>query len=43
LDRKLKAERDMERIAGTADTAWEKAAVGKKTEMETGKTTAQTE
>jgi hypothetical protein len=46
LDRKLKAEQDTERIAGTAETArqkaavgtetvWEKAAVGKKTETET--------
>jgi hypothetical protein len=40
LDRKLNAERDTERIAGTTETAWEKTAVGKKTE--TAKTTAQT-
>jgi hypothetical protein len=39
LDRKLKAERDMEGIMGTAETAWEKAVVGN--EME--KTTAQME
>jgi hypothetical protein len=40
LDKKLNAERDTERIAGTVETAWEKVAVGKKTEM--AKTTAQT-
>jgi hypothetical protein len=51
LDRELNAERDMERITGTAETAWEKAAaetetawektaVGKKTETEKNKTTA---
>jgi hypothetical protein len=33
LDKKLNAEWDTERIVGTAETAWEKAAVGKKTEM----------
>jgi hypothetical protein len=33
----------MERIVGMAETAWEKAAVGNKTEMETKKTTVQTE
>jgi hypothetical protein len=43
LDRKLKVEQDMERIAGMVETSWEKAAVGKKTEMEMEKTTAQTE
>jgi hypothetical protein len=40
LNKKLNAERDTERIAGTAETAWEKAAVGKK--METAKTMVQT-
>jgi hypothetical protein len=54
LDRKLKAEWDTEGIAGTAETAWEKmavgmetawekAVVGKKTETETEKTMAQME
>jgi hypothetical protein len=33
LNKKLNAERDMERITGTTETSWEKAAVGKKTEM----------
>jgi hypothetical protein len=41
LHKKLNAEWDTERITGTAETAWEKVAVGKKTE--TAKTTAQTE
>jgi hypothetical protein len=43
LDRKLNAERDTERIAGTAETAWEKTAVGNKMEMEKNKTTVQAE
>jgi hypothetical protein len=34
LDKKLNMEQDTERITGTAETAWEKAAVRKKTEME---------
>jgi hypothetical protein len=41
LNKKLNAEWDTERITGTAETAWEKAAVGKKTEV--AKTMAQTE
>jgi hypothetical protein len=40
LDRKLNAEWDTDRIMGTAETAWEKTAVGKKTETEKNKTTA---
>jgi hypothetical protein len=40
LNKKLNTERDTERIAGMAETAWEKAVVGKKTE--TTKTMAQT-
>jgi hypothetical protein len=54
LDRELKADRDMEGIAGTAETvwektaaemetAWEKVAVRKKTEMETTKKMVQAE
>jgi hypothetical protein len=43
LGRKLKAEWDTEGIVGTAETAWEKAAVGTKTEMETEKKTTQME
>jgi hypothetical protein len=41
LDRKLNAERDTERIAGTAETAWEKTAVGNKT-VQAEKRTART-
>jgi hypothetical protein len=40
LDRKLNTERDTDRIMGMAETVWEKAAVGKKTETEKDKTTA---
>jgi hypothetical protein len=43
LDRKLNAEQDTERIMGTAETAWEKAAVGEKTETANQTTTAQRE
>jgi hypothetical protein len=48
LDRKLKVEQDTEGITGTAETAWEKAAVETKMEMEkkmaqTKKTTAKME
>jgi hypothetical protein len=43
LDRKLNAERDTERIAGTVETAWEKTAVGNKMETEKKKTTVQAE
>jgi hypothetical protein len=43
LDKKLNAERDMERIAGMVETAWEKVAMGKKTEMAKKTTTAQME
>jgi hypothetical protein len=43
LDRKLKVEWDTENIAGTAETAWEKMAVEKKTEIETEKAMAQME
>jgi hypothetical protein len=42
LDKKLNAERDTERIAGTAERACEKVAV-KKTETEKKTITAQTE
>jgi hypothetical protein len=40
VDKKLNVERDTERIVGTAETAWEEVAVGKKMEM--AKTTVQT-
>jgi hypothetical protein len=43
LNKKLNAEQDTERIAGMAETAWEKAAVGKKTETAKKTTMAQTE
>jgi hypothetical protein len=43
LDQKLNVERDMERIVGTAEMAWEKMAVGNKMETEKNKTTAQAE
>jgi hypothetical protein len=43
LDRKLNAEWDTERIMGTAETAWEKAAVGEKTETANQTTTVQRE
>jgi hypothetical protein len=43
LDKKFNVERDTERITGTTETSWEKAAVGKKTEMAKKTTTAQTE
>jgi hypothetical protein len=43
LDWKLNVERDTERIAGMAETAWEKTAEGNKMEMEKKKTTAQAE
>jgi hypothetical protein len=43
LDEKLNAEQDMERIVGTAETAWEKVAVGKKMEMEIAKIMVQME
>jgi hypothetical protein len=43
LDWKLNAEQDTERIAGTAETAWEKTAAGNKMETEKNKTTAQAE
>jgi hypothetical protein len=47
LDRKLKAEQDMEGSAGTVETSWENTAVGTETaweiETETEKKTAQTE
>jgi hypothetical protein len=43
LDKKLNVEQDTERIMGTAETAWEKAAVGKKMETAKKTTMAQTE
>jgi hypothetical protein len=43
LDQKLNVEWDTERIAGTAEIAWEKTAVGNKMETEKNKTTVQPE
>jgi hypothetical protein len=43
LNKKLNTERDMERIMGAVEKAWEKVAVEKKTEMAKRKTVAQTE
>jgi hypothetical protein len=43
LDKKSNAEWDTERIAGMAETAWERAAVGEKMETEMTKTTARVE
>jgi hypothetical protein len=43
LDRKLNVEWDTERIAGTAETAWEKATAGEKTETANQTTMAQSE